>query len=65
MTIDTNIVVAYLAGDHEVITLLSKLKKEGTLLFLSTVAEAEVRVSPRLLRSCTLRNFFKSTSEMP
>lgn len=42
MTIDANIVIAYLAGDANVVETLSKWKEEGVSLFLPTVAESEV-----------------------
>ena len=42
MTIDSNIVIAYLAGDAVVIAQLSKWKEEGFPLFLPTAVEAEV-----------------------
>lgn len=42
MTIDANIVIAYLGGDVAVITKLSEWRNEGRILFLSTVAETEV-----------------------
>lgn len=42
MTIDSNIVIAYLAGDKKVVELLSSWKQEGRTLFLPAVAEAEI-----------------------
>ncbi|MDP1690321.1 MAG: type II toxin-antitoxin system VapC family toxin [bacterium] len=42
MTIDSNIVIAYLAGEESVARQLSLWKEEGRPLFLSTIAEAEV-----------------------
>jgi predicted nucleic acid-binding protein len=42
MTIDANIVIAYLAGETVVTKTLSAWKKAGKPLFLSTVAETEV-----------------------
>jgi len=42
MTIDANIVIAYLAGERVVIETLSQWREAGQPLFLSTVAEAEV-----------------------
>lgn len=42
MTIDTNIVIAYLAGEFKVIETLSEWKKEGRPLFLSSIVESEV-----------------------
>lgn len=42
MTIDTNIVIAFLDGtDKDVSDFLTKCRREGKPLFLSTVAEAE------------------------
>ncbi|MBI3335937.1 MAG: type II toxin-antitoxin system VapC family toxin [Candidatus Portnoybacteria bacterium] len=42
MTIDANIVIAYLGGELSVISTLTKWREEGRSLFLSTVAETEV-----------------------
>jgi predicted nucleic acid-binding protein len=42
MTIDANILIAYLAGDGAVIQALTRWRRDGMPLFLSTVAEAEV-----------------------
>ncbi len=42
MTIDANIIIAYLGGDEEVVSALSVWQEEGRILFLSTVAETEV-----------------------
>ena len=42
MTIDANIVIAYLGGDKPVIQSLSEWKKEGRPLFLPTVVETEI-----------------------
>ena len=42
MTIDSNIVIAYLAGEESVVRQLSIWKEGGKPLFLSAVAEAEV-----------------------
>ena len=42
MTIDANIVIAYLAGEQKIIDALSQWRTEGKPLFLSTVAETEV-----------------------
>lgn len=42
MTVDANIIIAYLAGDQAVIELLTELKRDGKPLFIPTIAEAEV-----------------------
>lgn len=42
MTLDANIIIAYLAGDQSVVETLSSWKEEGRILILSTVAESEV-----------------------
>jgi predicted nucleic acid-binding protein len=42
MTIDTNIIIAYLSGELEVREILSQWQSMGLQLFLSTVAETEV-----------------------
>ncbi len=42
MTIDSNILIAYLSGETVVVETLSQWKVAGTSLFLPTVVEAEV-----------------------
>lgn len=42
MTIDSNIVIAYLAGERTVVQVLSEWKADGVSLFLSTIVETEV-----------------------
>jgi predicted nucleic acid-binding protein len=42
MTIDANIVIAYLAGERVVIETLSQWREAGQPLFLLTMAEAEI-----------------------
>ena len=42
MTIDANIVIAYLNGEAEVIQTLDRWHNEGVTLYLSSVAESEV-----------------------
>ncbi len=42
MTIDTNIVIAYLAGEQSVAETIISWRKEGVPLFLSSVVESEV-----------------------
>jgi len=42
MTLDTNIIIAYLEGDQPVIQTLSFWKERGYPLILSTVVESEV-----------------------
>ena len=42
MTIDTNIVIAYLGGEKKVIETLTLWQEERVSLFLSTVVEAEI-----------------------
>lgn len=42
MTIDSNIVIAFLAGEGVVVSALSDWKKAGRPMLLSTIAEAEV-----------------------
>ncbi len=46
MTIDTNIIIAYLAGDDVVIQALTEWRRLGHPLFLSTVVESEVLSFP-------------------
>ena len=42
MTLDSNIVIAYLGGDESVIETLLHWKEEGRILFLPAVVETEV-----------------------
>jgi predicted nucleic acid-binding protein len=46
MTIDANIIIVYLAGERIIIETLSQWREAGQLLFLSTMAEAEVLSFP-------------------
>lgn len=48
MTIDTNIIIAYLGGDNEVISTLSAWKQQGLPLYLPAIVEAEVLAFPKL-----------------
>ena len=42
MTLDANIIIAFLSGEPVVIQTLTQWRQEGRPLFLSTVVEAEV-----------------------
>lgn len=42
MTIDSNVVIAYLTGDKAVVAALSQWKEAGLPLFLPAIVEAEV-----------------------
>lgn len=42
MTIDSNIIIAYLDGERIAVDILSQWRREGKPLFLSAVVEAEV-----------------------
>lgn len=42
MTIDANIIIAYLDGERRVVSALSRWRSEGKTLFLPTIVEAEV-----------------------
>lgn len=42
MTIDANIIIAYLAGDQKVVETISGWRREGRVLFLPSVVETEV-----------------------
>ncbi|HLA26169.1 MAG TPA: type II toxin-antitoxin system VapC family toxin [Patescibacteria group bacterium] len=42
MTIDANIIIAYLDGERNVVNALSRWRSEGKTLFLPTIVEAEV-----------------------
>ncbi|MBI4099096.1 type II toxin-antitoxin system VapC family toxin [Candidatus Parcubacteria bacterium] len=42
MTIDANVIIAYLGGEKDVIRTIQAWRGEGRALFLSTVAETEV-----------------------
>ena len=47
MTIDTNVIIAYLAGESQVKEILSQWQLQGLPLFLSTVVETEVLSFPK------------------
>jgi len=42
MTIDANIIIAYLTGDQKIVKALSSWKQAGVPLFLSSIVEAEI-----------------------
>ena len=42
MTLDANIIIAYLSGEQKVVETLSQWRTAGNPLFLSTIAEAEI-----------------------
>ena len=42
MTVDSNIIIAYLAGEDAVVSLIVDLRKDNRPLFLSTIVESEV-----------------------
>jgi len=42
MTIDANIIIAYLTGDSKIVKALSGWKQAGVPLFLSSIVEAEI-----------------------
>jgi len=46
MTIDTNIIVAYLEGEQSVISTMSAWHEQGKSLFLSAVTETEILSFP-------------------
>lgn len=48
MTLDTNILIAYLNGEQKVVELVSEWKQSGRALFISSVSVAEVLALPAL-----------------
>ena len=64
MTLDTNILIAYLNGEPGVINRLSQWKQEGRAMFVSSISVAEVLALPDLSPSQEevilqfLRHFF-------
>ncbi|MEK7672889.1 MAG: PIN domain-containing protein [Patescibacteria group bacterium] len=42
MTIDTNILIAYLSGDEKVINFLNSWRNQGGFLYLPTIVESEL-----------------------
>ena len=48
MTIDTNIVIAHLAGDAGIHAEFTRLKKMGISLILSSIVELETLAYPKL-----------------
>jgi predicted nucleic acid-binding protein len=67
MTLDTNILIAYLNGDNNVISALSQWKKEGRALFVSSVALAETLSYPAITPSDAdiIRDFVGETISVP
>ncbi|OGZ08569.1 MAG: hypothetical protein A3D65_04925 [Candidatus Lloydbacteria bacterium RIFCSPHIGHO2_02_FULL_50_13] len=56
MTLDSNIVIAYLAGDKAVVETLLRWKEGGKILFLPAIVESEVLSFPNMTteeRRCT------------
>lgn len=47
MTTDTNIIIAYLAGEQEIVELLQGWRVRGGLLYLPTIVEAEILSFPK------------------
>ena len=50
MTIDTNIIIAYLSGDEKVVKTLHSLRKSGNVIFLPTIVEAETLAFSNITR---------------
>ena len=48
MTLDTNILIAYLNGEESVMSALATWRKEGRALYVSSVSTAEVLALPTL-----------------
>jgi predicted nucleic acid-binding protein len=48
MTLDTNILIAYLNGEGEVVETLSNWRESGRVLFVSSLSVAEVLALPNL-----------------
>lgn len=48
LTLDTNILIAYLGGEEKVITQIKMWRDEGLVLFVSTVTECEILSYPKL-----------------
>lgn len=58
VTIDANIIIAFLTGEFAVVETLTQWRRDGVPLFLSSIAEAEVLAFPamtRLERERTIR----------
>lgn len=55
MTIDANVIIAYLAGEDRVVRQLQKMREQRIPLFLSTIAETEIlsfaKFTPQELRT--------------
>ena len=48
MTIDTNILIAYVGGEAPVVQRIQEWRAQGALLFISSVAECELLSYPKL-----------------
>ncbi len=61
MTIDTNIIIAYLGGDEKVIETLYSWQRSGNVIFLSTVVETEVLSFSNMTREerCDIEKFLE------
>jgi len=49
MTLDTNIIIAYLGGEESVVEALSEWKQNGVTLILPATVEAEILSFPKFL----------------
>jgi predicted nucleic acid-binding protein len=67
MTLDTNILIAFINGDDSVVSIGSEWKQEGRALYVSSIVFAEVLSYPAILPSDveTIREFVNSTVVIP
>lgn len=67
MTLDTNILIAHLQGDREVLRALSFWKLSGKVLLVSTIARAELLSRSDLteIELAEIRKFLENFSSIP
>lgn len=67
MTLDTNILIAYLNNEPRVVKTLSDWKSSGRILFISSISRAEILALPKLSPNETekIRNFLNSFLSIP
>lgn len=67
MTLDTNILIAYLNGDEKIVGAVSRWKEEGKVLFVPSIAFAEALAYPVITPSDAeiIRDFVHDAIPVP
>lgn len=67
MTLDTNVIIAYLQGDEQVVEMLSHWKEEGRAIFISSIVLAETLAYPIITPADAelIRNFVAAAVSVP